>query len=48
MAAVPAVVLTGLLGTVLVAALLLNEIKIGLFRGTGVLGRTDSAVPGHR
>ncbi len=42
MAAVPALVLAGTFGVVLVAALLLNEVKIWIFQSTGILGRVGS------
>ncbi len=41
MAALPAWILLGTLGIVLAAALLLNEIKIALFRSSGILGRSS-------
>jgi H+-transporting ATPase len=40
MAAVPAVALVGTIVAVVVAALLLNEVKIWIFRSTGLLGRS--------
>lgn len=46
MAAVPAAALAGTLGAVLVAALLLNEVKIWLFQSSGILGRSNQIAPG--
>jgi H+-transporting ATPase len=44
MAAVPAVYLAATLAAVLLAALLLNEVKMWLFQSTGVLGRVRQTV----
>jgi H+-transporting ATPase len=45
MAAVPAVALLGTLGAVLIAAFLLNEVKIWIFQSTGILGRSNPTAP---
>jgi H+-transporting ATPase len=46
MAAVPAALLLGTLGLVLAAALMLNEVKIWLFRSSGILGSPKQVAPG--
>jgi magnesium-transporting ATPase (P-type) len=47
MAAVPAVALAGTFAAVLVAALLLNEIKIWFFQSTGILGQLNPIASKH-
>jgi H+-transporting ATPase len=45
MAAVPAVLLLGTLGAVLVATFMLDEVKIWFFRKTGILGGLSGTPP---
>ena len=47
MAAIPAVLVVGTLTAVLVAAVLLDEVKIWIYQNTGILGSPGQTAPSH-